>query len=104
MEKTPERTRAEATGKIFKDQLLTVSDLLDFKDQLIADFRKILKEQVGQPGKKWLKAFEVRKLLNISAGKLQYLRDRGEIPYTKLGGVTYYDQEKIQNVMESPKK
>jgi hypothetical protein len=36
----------------------------------------------------------------LSAGKLQYLRDQGVIPFKKLGNVTYYDLEKIQNLME----
>lgn len=41
-------------------------------------------------------------MLRLSSGKLQYLRDKGVIPYKKLGGVTYYDLEKIQELMETP--
>jgi hypothetical protein len=75
--------------------------LADVKDQLLAELKNILKGHGFQQSKKWLKSLEVRKMLNISAGKLQYLRDRGEIPFTKLGGITYYDVDKITSMMEA---
>ena len=40
-------------------------------------------------------------MLQISAGKLQYLRDKKVIPFTKLGGVTYYDAVEIEKLMQS---
>jgi len=83
-----------------REALLTVGDLLDMKDQILNEMRKLIKSPGSNVGQKWLKAFEVRKLLKISAGKLQYLRDKGEIPFTKLGGVTYYDADKIDKMME----
>ena len=89
-------------GKLFRDQLITVGDLIEFKDQLLSELKFILKDQVKGKGKKWLKAIEVRKVLNISHGKLQRLRDSGKIPYTMLGKVTYYDAEKIEELMQSP--
>lgn len=87
----------------YKDQLLTVQDLIEFKEQLILDIKKLLKENSGQPAHKWLKAFEVKKLLRVSESKLQYLRDKGVIPFKKLGGVTYYDYDEIQEIMKSDK-
>jgi hypothetical protein len=87
----------------YKDQLLTVQDLIEFKEQLILDIKKLLKENSGQPTHKWLKAFEVKKLLRVSESKLQYLRDKGVIPFKKLGGVTYYDYDEIQEIMKSDK-
>jgi hypothetical protein len=91
----------ERESRMFRDQLVTVGDFLDMKDQLLAELKKILKSPGTHAAQKWLKAFEVRKLLKISAGKLQYLRDKGEIPFTKLGGVTYYDVDKIEKMMET---
>ncbi len=88
-------------GKVYRDQLITVGDLIDFKDQLLTDLKGLIREQVTGKGKKWLKAMEVRKLLNISHGKLQTLRDNGIIPFTKLGKVTYYDADKIEGLMET---
>lgn len=85
----------------YRDQLLTVQDLIEFKEQLILDIKKLLKENSGQPSQRWLKAFEVKKLLRVSESKLQYLRDKGVIPFKKLGGVTYYDYNEIQEIMKS---
>jgi len=88
---------------LYKDQLLTVQDLIEFKEQLILDIKKLLKENAGQPSHKWLKAFEVMELLRLSESKLQYLRDKGVIPYKKLGGVTYYNYDEILELMKSEK-
>ena len=89
--------------KVHRDQLITVQDLLDFKQQLIVDIKKLLKEQSGQPGHHWLKAFEIKKMLRLSESKLQYLRDKGLIPFKKLGGITYYNSEEIEKLMASGK-
>lgn len=78
-------------------------DLLDFKQQLIVDIKKLLKEHSGQPGHQWLKAFEIKKMLRLSESKLQYLRDKGLIPFKKLGGITYYISEEIEKLMASGK-
>ena len=64
-------------GKVFRDQLITVGDFIEFKDLLLSEIKSILKDQVTGKSKKWLKAIEVRKVLNISHGKLQRLRDNG---------------------------
>lgn len=89
--------------KVNRDQLITVQDLLDFKQQLIVDIKKLLKEQSGHPGHQWLKAFEIKKMLRLSESKLQYLRDKGLIPFKKLGGITYYNSEEIEKLMASGK-
>ncbi|MEO8887308.1 MAG: helix-turn-helix domain-containing protein [Mucilaginibacter sp.] len=90
----------EQRKNLTRDQLVTVGDLADIKEQLLQEIKSILKGHGLQQTKKWLKSMEVRKMLNISAGKLQYLRDRGEIPFTKLGGITYYDVDKITHMMD----
>lgn len=43
------------------------------------------------------------KLLGISPGTLQNLRINGTIPYTKIGGVLYYDHSEIMEVLEKNK-
>jgi len=60
----------------------------------------LLKELGGQPTKKWLKSKEVRKLFNISPGTLQNLRAKGTLPFTRVGGVIYYDAQDIQRILE----
>lgn len=89
--------------KIYREQLITTGDLITFKAELLNGMKKILKEQSGQPARKWLKSDEVRKLLNISAGTLQNFRLNGTLPYTKIGGVMFYDYEDIRKVMKKKK-
>ena len=97
--------RSKMTG-IFpsRDQLLTQGDLVDFKEDMLQELKRILKECLnGQPGKKWLKSAEVKKLLGISHGFLQSLRDSGVLPFTKIGGSIYYDYEDITFMMSANK-
>jgi hypothetical protein len=89
--------------RIYKDQLLTVGDLDDFKRQLLFEIKMLLKEQAGQAPRKWLKSHEVRKLLKISPGTLQTLRARGTIPYTKINGTIFYDSDDITKMLETNK-
>jgi hypothetical protein len=84
-------------------QILTSDDLQEFKIELLDDIKRLLKEISGQPIKKWLKSYEVRKILNISPGTLQNLRINGTLPYTKIGGVIYYDYSDIQEMLQSRK-
>lgn len=86
-----------------KDQLLTIGDLEDFKDEMLNEIKLIIKESKGLPGKKWLKSTEVKKLLGISHGFLQTLRDTGTLPFTKIGGSIYYDYEDIHSMMAARK-
>jgi len=89
--------------KIFAHQLITVDDLEDFKKQLLTELLALLKSQIGIVPKKWMKSHEVRRLLKISPGTLQTLKAFGIIPYTKMGGVHFYDHDDIQQILESGK-
>ena len=81
--------------------IITTEDLLEFKFELLDDIKQIINNQSGHRSKKWLKSPEVRELLGISPGTLQNLRINGTLPYTKIGGVLYYDYEEIMTVLES---
>ena len=89
--------------KIFASQLITVDDLFQFKKQFLEELLTALKSQTSVVPKKWMKSHEVRRLLKISPGTLQTLKSSGIIPYTKMGGVHFYDYEDIQKVLESGK-
>jgi hypothetical protein len=89
--------------KAMATEIITTDDLREFKIELITEFKKMLNEQRGQPAKKWLKSYEVKKLLSISPGTLQNLRINGTLPYTKIGGQMFYDYEDIRKMLE-PKK
>ncbi|TGV03352.1 helix-turn-helix domain-containing protein [Flavivirga rizhaonensis] len=83
--------------------IITTEDLREFKMELLDDIKELLNNQSGHISKRWLKSPEIRKLLGISPGTLQNLRINGTLPYTKVGGVLYYDYEEIMKVMEENK-
>lgn len=80
--------------------IITTDDLREFKMELLDGIKQLLNHQSGQVTKKWLKSPEVRELLSISPGTLQNLRINGTLPYTKVGGVLYYDYRDIVKVLE----
>ena len=80
--------------------ILTTEDLMEFKTELLQEIRKLLAEHKGGGLKRYLKSSEVMDLLKISPGTLQNLRINGTLPYSKIGGVIFYDMEDIKKVME----
>ena len=90
--------------RYYRDQLITINDLEGFKNELFTELKKILRTITAQPEKRWLKSTEVRKLLSISPGTLQTMRINGTLPYTKLGGVIYYDHEDIEKLLITRKE
>ena len=89
--------------KIFAHQLITVDDLFEFKKELVQELLKALQIHSNLSPKKWMKSHEVRRLLKVSPGTLQTLKTSGILPYTKMGGVHFYDYQDIQNILESGK-
>jgi hypothetical protein len=91
--------------RLSKDQLITVGDLVEFKSELLTEISKLLQRaQLGmsQP-KAWLKSREVRELLKVSGGKLLTMRVNGTLPYTRVGGVIYYEYKDIEHMLEKLK-
>lgn len=81
--------------------VLTTEDLQEFKTELLQEFKQLLKAQTSIQPKKWLRSPEVRKLLGISPGTLQNLRINGTLPYSKMGGVIYYEYADILKTMQA---
>lgn len=84
---------------IAKDHLVTHSDLKEFKKELLVAIQGILSPVLASQPKKWLKSYEVRKILGISATTLQTLRSNGTLPSCKIGNLVYFDAEAIDQVM-----
>lgn len=85
-----------------KVELITREDLEVFKKELLQEIRRNTphpRKSAEEP-KEWLKSYEVRKLLGISAGTLQNLRLNETLPYTKIGGLMYYRYEDIRRLMD----
>jgi len=85
-------------------QLVTLADLEKFRVALMMDIKMMLEGHLNKTTKRWLKSLEVREMLNISAGTLQTLRNNGKIPYTKIGGLIYYDAGEIDQILLSQKR
>lgn len=86
--------------------ILTLDDLQEFKKELLQEINKIalkINPQKVEKTKRWIKSNEVMEKLDISPGTLQNLRINGTLPYTKLGGVLYYDSEEIEKVLTENK-
>ncbi|MDH7459800.1 helix-turn-helix domain-containing protein [Chitinophagaceae bacterium 26-R-25] len=85
--------------KIYASQLVTIDDLQELRKNIVGDLLAALKPSLQQPMKKWLKSHEVRKMLKISLGTLQTLKNNGTIKYSKIGGVHFFDLEEIQKML-----
>jgi hypothetical protein len=92
----------EAKAGLSLDQLVTLADLRSVRDELLA---AIARTRGSSPdtAKKWLKSSEVRKLLNISPGKLLALRANRQLAFVRLGGVIYYDKNDIEAMIQKAK-
>ena len=78
------------------NRVITFQDLLDLKEELLREIKAGNTKTV-----EWMKSKDVRKLLSISPGKLQDMRNKDEIPFTRIGGVIYYEKQAIHEMMAS---
>jgi hypothetical protein len=85
------------------NEIATKADLLQMKNDILTALGGVM-TPTGIAQKKWLKSSEVQELLGLSSSGLQNLRVRGTIPFTKLGGVIYYDYQEILKLFESNKR
>jgi hypothetical protein len=89
----------DQTQALYSHQLITITDLEKFKQELLFAIKELLKPAEAQPASKWLRSKEVRRMLNISPGTLQNLRVNGVLPYTKVGGAMYYNADDIEKIL-----
>lgn len=78
---------------------VTVADLQQLKAELLREIKKLSGNQPALTPRPWLKSHEVRKLLKISHGTLQHLRDSGKLKFSKVGGIFYYEVRDIEEMM-----
>ncbi|HET6255366.1 MAG TPA: helix-turn-helix domain-containing protein [Puia sp.] len=86
------------------NQLVTLDDLDKFRVTLMMDIKKMLEGHLSKTPKRWLKSYEVREMLKISPGTLHSLRNNGKIPFTRIGGLIYYDASEIDRVLQDRKQ
>jgi hypothetical protein len=98
MEKKGKQT--EESSALFTHQLVTSTDLEKFKEQMLSEMRRLLAGGGIQQSKQWLKSREVRKLLDVSPGKLHAMRVSRQLSFMRIGGVIYYDRADIDKMFE----
>jgi hypothetical protein len=84
-------------------EIITKEDLQEFGKNLLNQIRGLLGQTIEEP-KRWLKTYQVKNLLKISDNTLQTLRDNGTIPFTKIGGILYYNFDDINKVLSGEVK
>ena len=82
-------------------EIVTREDLEAFQVQLLHDLEALVKGGREREEKRWLKNEEVRKLLQISASTVQWLRVMGKLKSSKVGGTHYYRVEDVQQLLQS---
>ncbi len=79
--------------------IVTTEDLQKFKEDILREFKELLITYDKITIDNWIKSSEVMLKLGISQGTLQNFRVNGTLPYTKLGGIIYYDVDEINRMM-----
>ena len=80
--------------------IITSDDLIEFKADLLEEIGQLLDSHSPRVIKKeWLKSTQVMEMLHISAGTLQSFRSNGTLPFTKIGGILFYDAEDIHEIL-----
>ena len=89
--------------------IVTQQDLQELKAALLASIdnlkNELLEKQVTKaPEIELLKSHQVQRMLGISPGTLQNLRVNGTLPFSKVGGVIFYDKKEILKIIEENKQ
>jgi len=80
--------------------IITTDDLREFKVELLEDLKELIQQPAQPKKKKYLKSAEVMELLQVSPGTLQNLRINGTLPYSKIGGIIFYDADEIHRIIQ----
>jgi len=79
--------------------ILTAEDLEEFRKSLLEEIKEMLLQYNKITIDRWVKSNIVMAKLRISPGTLQNFRINETIPYSKLGGIIYYDEEEINEIL-----
>ncbi|ARN77941.1 hypothetical protein BST97_07985 [Nonlabens spongiae] len=82
-------------------EVIITDDLENFKKEIIQSVSQLFNNQ--QQPTQWLKSAQVREMLSISAGTLQNYREKGRLPYTRIGDTIFYDRNDIERILNQNK-
>lgn len=80
---------------------MSAEDLQQFKVELLKEIKKLLANAPTPLPRPWLKSHEVQKMLKISPGTLQHLRDSGQLKFSKVGGLIFYEMKDVERMINS---
>lgn len=83
--------------------IITPEDLNAFKDEMLSEIETMFNRHRNALSNNWLKSKEVVEQLGISHSTLQKLRVKGTLPYTRIGGVIYYESQDIEKLLSANK-
>ncbi len=81
--------------------IVTSEDLQEFRELLLGDIKDILQRHGRVSLDKYIKTTDLLEKLSVSPGTLQNMRNNGTIPYYKLAGILYYDEEEIDAILKN---
>lgn len=89
--------------------IVTQQDLQELKTIILSSLEEMKNELLEQQPKitedvELLKSHQVQRMLKISPGTLQNLRMNGTLPFSKVGGVIFYDKKEILEIIEENKR
>ena len=84
-----------------KNNIVTIQDLENLKADIIKEVAALV--DCSSCDKEWLRSSEVMEMLSISSGTLQSLRINRDIPFTKMGGILYYERAEVVKALNKSK-
>lgn len=84
-------------------EIITKEDLEIFGNKLLQEIKALLGRPIDEPTR-WLKSYQVKNMLKISPNTLHKLRLDGTLKPTKIGGILYYSQQEIIDVLNGKTK
>ena len=85
-------------------ELATKEDLENMKHEIIdAVISAFMGLNPKSQKNEIIKSKEVLKILGISPGTLQQMRNNGTIPHKTIGGLTFYNREEIMQLVSTSK-
>ena len=85
-------------------QFQLVQLCMDLKEEMVAlkTFAKMsIRKSSERLEEEWLNCHNVLRMLNITRGTLQSLRDKGILPYSTIGGKFYYKVSDVEALLKS---
>jgi len=81
--------------------VITTEEFKAFQETFLNELREI-KNQANKDSikREWIRSNDIKKLLGISHGKLQELRNNGKLKFSRIDNIIYYKLSDINQMLE----